>query len=177
MGNHDDREHFNKVIQPDAVTKADVTDKLVLVIEHPTVRIIQLDSLLYVDKVAGLLGKSQREWLDRFLTESSNKPTVIFVHHTLGDNDGDLLDADKMFDILRPHSQVKAVFYGHSHTYVYGWREGKHLINLPAVGYNFNDDQPVGWMNGRFHKQGVDLTLNAFGGNLNGHGKTLSLRW
>jgi predicted phosphodiesterase len=69
------------------------------------------------------------------------------------------------------------VFYGHSHTYVYGWREGKHLINLPAVGYNFNDDQPVGWMNGRFHKQGVDLTLNAFGGNLNDHGKTVSLRW
>ena len=177
MGNHDDREHFNKVIQPDAATKADVTDKHVLVIEHPIVRIIQLDSLLYVDKVAGLLGKSQREWLDRFLTESSNKPTVLFVHHTLGDNDGDLLDADKMFDILRPHSQVKAVFYGHSHTYVYGWREGKHLINLPAVGYNFNDDQPVGWMNGRFHKQGVDLTLNAFGGNLNDHGKTVSLRW
>ena len=177
MGNHDDRAHFDQIIQPDASTKAEVDNKHVLVVEHPVVRIIQLDSLLYVNKVAGLLGKTQRAWLDQFLTESEAKPTVLFVHHTLGDNDGDLLDADKMFDILRPHSQVKAVFYGHSHTYVYGWREGKHLINLPAVGYNFSDAQPVGWMDGRFHKHGVELTLNAIGGNMSDHGKTVSLKW
>lgn len=177
MGNHDDRAHFDEIIQPDARTKATVANKHVLVIEHPAVRIIQLDSLLYVNKVAGLLGKHQRAWLGEFLSTSDDKPTVLFVHHTLGDNDGDLLDADKMFDILRPHSQVKAVFYGHSHTYVYGWREGKHLINLPAVGYNFSDAQPVGWMNSRFHKHGVDLTLNAIGGNMKDHGKTVALRW
>jgi 3',5'-cyclic AMP phosphodiesterase CpdA len=177
MGNHDDRTHFDQVIQTEASAKANVSNKHVMVIEHPVVRIIQLDSLLYVNKVAGLLGKNQRDWLTRFLSESDDKPTVFFVHHTLGEDDGDLLDTEKMFAILRPHQNVKAVFYGHSHTHVYGFRDGKHLINLPAVGYNFNDAQPVGWMNGRFHPHGVDLTLNAIGGNLNDHGKTVSLKW
>ena len=76
------------------------------------------------------------------------------MHHTLGEGDGDLLDTDRFFQILKPHRQVKAIFYGHSHVYEYGFREGKHLINLPAVGYNFSDAQPVGWLDARFHRRG-----------------------
>lgn len=177
MGNHDHRENFHQVMQPNTENSAEVANKHVAVIEHPAVRIVQLDSLLYVDKVAGLLGKAQRTWLENFLNEADDRPIVFFVHHTLGDRDGDLLDADRMFQILRPHSQVKAVFYGHSHVYEYGFREGKHLINLPAVGYNFNDAQPVGWVDAMFKRTGVDLTLNAIGGNLKNHGKTTSLKW
>jgi Icc protein len=177
MGNHDHRENFNQVMQPDEENTAEVANKHVVVIEHPAVRIVQLDSLLYVDKVAGLLGKAQRAWLEEFLGEADDRPIVLFVHHTLGDRDGDLLDADRMFRILKPHSQVKAIFYGHSHVYEYGFREGKHLINLPAVGYNFNDAQPVGWVDAMFNRSGVDLTLNAIGGNLAGHGKTSTLKW
>lgn len=177
MGNHDHRENFHKVIQPSKDNIAEIENKHVVVIEHPAVRIVQLDSLLYVDKVAGLLGKAQRTWLKTFLNQVDDRPVVFFVHHTLGDRDGDLLDADRMFQILKPHPKVKAIFYGHSHVYEYGFREGKHLINLPAVGYNFNDAQPVGWINARFKDSGVDLTLNAAGGNMADHGKTTSLKW
>ena len=177
MGNHDHRANFHKVMQPDMDNAAEVTNKHVMVLEHPSVRIVQLDSLLYVDKVAGLLGKAQRAWLDSFLKQADQRPIVLFVHHTLGDRDGDLLDTDRMFQILKPHTQVKAIFYGHSHVYEYGFREGKHLINLPAVGYNFNDAQPVGWLDAMFKSKGVDLTLNAFGGNVTDHGTTTSLKW
>jgi Icc protein len=177
LGNHDNRDNFFKIF--DAITgqRATVTDKHVLVVEHPQVRLLILDSLLYVNKVAGLLGKAQSEWLEGFLRQSDQKPIVLFVHHTLGDNDGDLLDVDRLFRIIGPHSKVKALFYGHSHEYSFRERQGIHLVNLPAVGYNFDDKEPVGWVEAVFGSKGVALTLRAFGGNRANDGKTTSISW
>lgn len=173
MGNHDNRDHVKEVFN----LKREIESQQVMVVETEPVRFILLDSLLYVDKVAGLLGKEQREWLDTFLRQSDNKPTVLFLHHTLGDRDSDLLDVDRLFTIIKPHKKIKAIFYGHSHEYKYDTLEGIHLVNQPAVGYNFSDDQPVGWLTGLFSKVGVDLTLQAFDGNTQQNGKTTSLKW
>jgi len=82
-----------------------------------------------------------------------------------------------MFGILKGYPQVKAIFYGHSHRWEIGERDGIRLINLPAVGYNFSDNQPVGWVDARFDPTGADLTLRAFGGNLAGNGKLTRLDW
>jgi 3',5'-cyclic-AMP phosphodiesterase len=175
MGNHDDREPFYSIFSDD--TNSKVSDKHVSVIDSEPVRIIILDSLLYVNKVAGLLGKSQREWLEHYLKSVDEKPTVLFVHHTLEDRDSDLLDADRMFEIIRPHPQVKAVFYGHSHRYHIEETDGLYLVNLPAVGYNFDDDQPIGWVEALFKTSGVELTLHAIGGNTAEDGKLKALQW
>lgn len=177
LGNHDDRETFLKSFtdQPGDLPK--VTAKHVILIEHPHLRIIQLDSLLYVNRTAGLLGHAQREWLRQFLAASDHRPTILFVHHTLGDGDGELLDADRLFALLKPHRHVKAIFYGHSHVWEIGERQNIKLINLPAVGYNFNDDQPVGWVDAEFHRGGVELTLHAIGGNLTDNGRKTSVEW
>jgi len=177
MGNHDDRGHFAQVMDTSSDVDASVQGKHVLVMEHAAVRVVILDSLLYVDKVAGLLGKTQREWLASFLESAEKKPTVFFVHHSLGDSDGDLLDVDRFFKILEPHSHVKAVFYGHSHRFHFTKYKHIHLINLPAVGYNFSDSEPVGWVDGEFTHDGVHLTLNAIAGNQNQNGKTIQLNW
>ncbi|CAN5152871.1 hypothetical protein BH23BAC1_BH23BAC1_49110 [soil metagenome] len=173
MGNHDNRDHVKEIFN----LKREIEDQQVMVVETEPVRFLLLDSLLYVDKVAGLLGKNQRAWLDTFLKNSDNKPTVIFLHHTLGDRDSDLLDVDRFFSIIKPHQKIKAIFYGHSHEYKYDTLEGIHLVNQPAVGYNFSDDQPVGWLTGIFSKEGVNLTLQAFDGNKAQDGKTTSLKW
>lgn len=175
MGNHDDREPFYSVFSDAKNSK--VEDKHVSVIDSDPVRIIILDSLLYVNEVAGLLGKSQRSWLESYLKSSDEKPTVLFVHHTLEDGDTDLLDANRMFEIIRPHPQVKAVFYGHSHRYHIEEKDGLYLVNLPAVGYNFNDDQPIGWVDALFRENGADLKLHAIGGNLAQDGKLKQLKW
>jgi Icc protein len=177
LGNHDDRENFSKVFSENAQKREKVKDKHVLIIEQAPVRIIMLDSLYYVNKAAGLLGKTQRDWLGQYLKSSDHKPTVIFVHHTLGDADGELLDAERLFETVLPHRQVKAIFYGHSHVYSFARKERLHLVNLPAVGYNFTDKEPVGWVDSLFTKQGVSLTLHAFGGNMKDNGKTTSLSW
>ncbi len=177
LGNHDDRDQFRNVFSPPTDSAPDAGGKHVLVLEHEAVRAVVLDSLLYVNRVAGLLGKAQRDWLARWLATHDDRPVVLFVHHTLEDRDGDLLDADRLFDLLRPYPQVKAIFYGHSHV----WEQRQHgrlkLINLPAVGYNFSDQQPVGWVDSVFHPKGVDLTLQAIGGNTEGSGRKLEIRW
>jgi hypothetical protein len=145
--------------------------------ERPAIRFLLLDSLLYVNKVPGLLGKAQRTWLDQYLAGSDSRPTVLFVHHTLGDGDGDLLDVESLFRVVQPYRKVKAIFYGHSHRYFYGQDRGLHLVNLPAVGYNFVDSEPVGWVDAQFSGAGAELTLQALGGNKAKHGETVVLRW
>lgn len=177
LGNHDDRANFFKVFSTQATDKTLVANKHVSVFDAGPTRFIVLDSLLYVNKVAGLLGKSQRTWLSEFLATSDDRPHVFFVHHTLGDGDGDLLDVERVFDILQPHRKVKAVFYGHSHRYAVEQRGHIQLINLPAVAYNFSDDQPVGWVEATFSKSGVEMLLHATGGNLAGDGETTSVSW
>ncbi len=177
LGNHDNRREFFKAFPSGAERVEPVKNKHILVIEHPALRIVMLDSLLYVNQVAGLLGKEQRQWLTDYLPEHADRPLVLFVHHTLGDDDGDLLDSDRMFEILRPHRQVKAIFFGHSHVWEQTRRQDIQLINLPAVGYNFEDSNPVGWVRAKFDVAGVDLTLQAIGGNTAGNGKTTRLDW
>ena len=102
---------------------------------------------------------------------------MLFVHHTLGDGDGELLDVQRLFELVQPQKKVRAIIYGHSHKYAFSQEAGIHLVNIPAVGYNFSDEEPVGWVDAFFTPRGVDLKLNAFGGNREGDGKTKSLTW
>jgi 3',5'-cyclic-AMP phosphodiesterase len=176
MGNHDDRVEFAKVFKPTG-TLQEIKNKLITVIEEPPVRFILLDSLVRPNETPGFLGKAQRTWLSSYLEENRNMPTFIFVHHTLDDEDGALLDADRMLRLLLPHRHVKAVIYGHSHRYQYDRVMDLHLINLPAVGYNFNDAQPVGWVEATLTARGGDLRLHAIAGNRANDGKITSLEW
>jgi 3',5'-cyclic AMP phosphodiesterase CpdA len=177
LGNHDDRRNFFGIFSDAGTQDAPVSGKHVAIFERGPIRFVVLDSLLYVDKVAGLLGKAQRSWLAEFLETSDDRPHVLFVHHTLGDGDGDLLDVDRLFAIIGKHRKVKALFYGHSHRYAQERRGHIHLINLPAVGYNFNDTQPVGWIDARFSREGCAMVLHAIGGNRDGDGETTSISW
>jgi 3',5'-cyclic AMP phosphodiesterase CpdA len=115
--------------------------------------------------------------LEAYLEKENTSPAVIFVHHTLDDGDNSLLDSDRLLRMAAKHRQVKAIFYGHSHRYSFDTYEGVHLVNIPAVGYNFNPDQPVGWVDAKFAPGGVDLRLHAVGGEMALNGKTRSLAW
>lgn len=176
MGNHDDRRNFLLEFPQDDRDEL-VRDKHVSMFDLAGTRFVVLDSLLYVNKVAGLLGQQQRAWLEEMLEGPDDRPIVFFVHHSLGDGDGDLLDFDRVFQIMQPHRKVKAIFYGHSHRYHVEQREHIYLINQPAIGYNFNDAQPVGWLDASFTPTGVDLTLKAVGGNRENDGATTSVVW
>jgi 3',5'-cyclic AMP phosphodiesterase CpdA len=178
LGNHDDRKNFFDVFgTPVKGQPQPVENKNVLVLDQPPVRILVLDSLMIVNQAAGLLGKAQRHWLADYLQKSDQTPTLIFVHHTMDEGDSSLLDADRLLAIVTPHKKVKAIVYGHSHAYRYDTAGGIHLINVPAIGYNFMDSEPVGWVDSVITKDGADLTLRAFGGNMQKNGRLTSLEW
>ncbi|MBN1805476.1 MAG: metallophosphoesterase [Sedimentisphaerales bacterium] len=177
LGNHDDRQNFVKVFNDGPGEKQPVKDKHVVVANTPTARIIILDSLLYVNKVPGLLGKAQRQWLVNYLQQCDNTPTILCFHHTLEDNDGDLLDILRLYPAINPIRKVKAIIYGHSHVYGFSKFEGIHLINIPAVGYNFRDTVPVGWIEARLTAKGGDFKLHAAAGNTDNDRAVTKLTW
>lgn len=175
LGNHDDRRNFLAAFKQDF--KSPLVNRHILVLDRLPVRLVILDSLMATDFVPGFLGKAQRTWVAQFLASSDNTPVIFFVHHPPDDADGDLLDSDRLLRILTPARKVKALVYGHSHAYRYDVVDGLHLINVPSVGYNFNDQEPVGWVETRLSKDGGDFTLRAIGGNTEQDRKTRSLGW
>jgi len=177
LGNHDNRENFLKVFDETAGEKPAVKGKHITVVEKAPVRLIMPDSLLYTNKVPGLLGKAQRQWLKNYLTECDEKPTILCFHHTLSDGDGDLLDVPRLFSMIAPMRKIKAIIYGHSHVYGFSEFEGIHLINLPATGYNFSDSDAVGWIEARLGRRGGNFMLHAVAGNQDKDGSVTRLTW
>jgi 3',5'-cyclic AMP phosphodiesterase CpdA len=177
LGNHDDREAFLKVFPDPPGTRAPVKSRLVTVIEHEAVRVVVLDSLLYVNQVAGLLGKAQRSWLSGFLPTIADRPAVLFVHHPPTDDDGDLLDGDRLLAIVEANRHVKAIIHGHAHVWSVARLGRLPVVSLPALGYNFDDAQPVGWVDARLRADGVSLTLRTVAGNRADDGKETLVRW
>jgi 3',5'-cyclic AMP phosphodiesterase CpdA len=177
LGNHDDRANVAAVFKTLSGARQPVADKQVLAVEHPGLRLVILDSLMYPNRTPGFLGRAQRDWLRAYLETSDDRPAVLVVHHTLGREDGELLDVDRLLALVRPLVKVKAILFGHSHAYSYAEESGIHLVNLPAVGYNFADTEPVGWVQARFGIEGAELTLRAIGGNRQQDGQTRALAW
>lgn len=177
LGNHDHRKNFAATFAESPGEEQAIRDKHVIVTQAGPLKMVILDSMLQTNLVAGLLGKEQRVWLEQYLPSAGNTPILVFMHHTPGDRDGDLLDTDRLLSILTVNRNVKALIYGHSHSYSYDQVKGMHLINVPAIGYNFNDAEPVGWVHAEFGADGADFRLNAFGGNRASDGKVTSLQW
>ena len=177
LGNHDNRDNFVKVFDNTPGEKQSVQGKHVVVANKPPARLIIMDSLLYTNKTPGLLGKAQRQWLESYLTECDDTPTILCFHHSLEDGDGDLLDLPRLLPVIKPIRKVKAIVYGHSHVYKFTKYEGIHLINLPAVGYNFNDSDPVGWVEASLTARGGDFKLHAIGGNTSNDQNVTKLKW
>jgi len=178
MGNHDDRGNARKSLSKLSGDRQGVVQKLVTVIDAGPCVFVLLDSLLVTGISPGLLGKAQRDWLTTYLTKPATKPLVVFVHHNPdADSDTALMDADRLLAALRPVKNVKALFFGHTHVYSITKMDGLHLVNLPAVGYNFADGNPVGWVDAVFSKGGVALTLHAIAGEVKDDGRVSQLEW
>lgn len=154
-GNHDDRARLLKRFAPEADSES--VEKCMTVVDAPAVRIIATDSLYRTDVVPGLLGKTQRERLVGLLDEETAVPTVIVVHHPIGDGDKDLLDSDRLLRILEPRGQVKAIVAAHDHVYRLERRRGLHVVRQPAVGMPFDPAESTGWIEASFDAAGADL--------------------
>lgn len=177
LGNHDDRDVFRKVFSPVYADEVKGANKHVTIVDTAHGRWLVLDSLMYVNKAAGQLGKAQRLWMAEYLKKSTDKPLWILVHHTLGDNDGELMDSGPLLSLVKAAPHVKAIFYGHSHQYHVKQDGGLYLVNIPAIGYNFSDKEPVGWIECETMAGGMRLKLHAMAGDQSKNGETHTLKW
>jgi Icc protein len=177
LGNHDDRKNFYEVFGDKQPGAQPMPQKHVLVADYGPVRMMVLDSLMLPNFTPGFLGRQQRAWIENFLKSSDDRPVIAAVHHTLDDSDTSLLDVERLLKVVAPAKNFKAIIYGHSHAYSYRTYEGIHLVNIPAIGYNFSDHHPVGWVAATFSRTGAEMTLRAIGGNTADDGKTTRLTW
>jgi 3',5'-cyclic-AMP phosphodiesterase len=174
LGNHDDREDFYQVFGRSASGDKAVANKHLILTETGPVRMIVLDSLLYVNALSGKLGELQCLWLETILHLCDNKPTILFVHHP---PNGELLDTRRLLEIIKPQSKIKAVICGHLHKYEYEQVAGIHLIHLPATAYPIIGNPPVGWVEAKLTPRGGEFTLHAVAGNRKSDGRTETLLW
>lgn len=177
LGNHDDRVHFANALKIGPETEA-VVAKHVSTVEEPGFRFLMLDSLDRPNVTPGILGDAQLAWLGKTLDTQPNTPTVVFLHHNLSEEEtGALTDTRALLDVLVPRKQAKAIVFGHTHTWTVREQNGLQLINLPAVGYPFTPDQPLGWIELRPEPDGASLTLHAIGGDKKKDGERVELKW
>lgn len=179
LGNHDHRQHFLKALHgSDAPIKPLVPDHYVGIVPVGDMRWFLLDSLNKTNVTLGVLGEAQIKWLDDALTKHADHPAVIILHHNtdVNGNTGQLADCAALYRMIQSHTNVKAIFFGHTHV----WRQGKlgdiHLINLPATAYFFGKNDPLGWIEAVISGRSIDLTLHA----INHHpsnGDHVSLTW
>jgi 3',5'-cyclic-AMP phosphodiesterase len=184
MGNHDDREHFWKVMQASKTVPPSLPGRQADIVRTAAANWFLLDSLIKTRTTPGLLGGAQRAWLAAALDANADKPALIMIHHQPGGHASEdqkasgLEDAPELFAVLRPRRQVKAYFFGHTHH----WRvsrdeSGIHLINLPTTAYLFDEGQPNGWVHASVQNDGARLELRCLDHAHKDHGQVVNLTW
>jgi len=180
LGNHDQREHVRKGLKEAGDQKAYLTDKQVSIVEGKEANWFLLDTLEQTNKTPGLLGEAQLAWLGKELDARKDKPAIVMMHHNpdLKEKPSGLKDTAQLWEVLAPRKQVKALFYGHSHTWkVEKHESGIHQINLPAVAYVFNQTMTNGWVEVALTARQMTLRLNAFKEEFADNGKSKVLNW
>ena len=180
LGNHDNREHFREVIKPVAQSTATgVADHITALVSCERANWFILDSLDTTNLTPGLLGEEQLKWLAGSLDANKSKPAIVMVHHNPGiDGHMGLKDTVALFEVIRPRSHVKAYVFGHTHK----WKleedtSGLHLVNLPAVGYVFDQKEPSGWIQAHLEADAVGLEFHAMDRSHRAHGERHTLKW
>ncbi|WP_371226439.1 phosphodiesterase [Roseovarius sp. 2305UL8-3] len=125
IGNHDIRAKFRAAF-PEA--PVDENGFVQTVIDAHGYRLILLDTADEEAEIqhSGLLCEARLSWLEDRLTEASDTPTILFMHHPpiLTGFDGmdhiGLRNRAELIQWLRAHQQVKQIVAGHVHRTISG---------------------------------------------------------
>ena len=177
FGNHDNIDNFYAVFTDLKKEASPVVNKYVTVLETPNVNLFLLDSL-YVTGASGFMGWEQLSWLRKELNVRKDKPALLFAHHNLDNSAGALMDREEFWSVVKSAPQVKAYIYGHTHVYRQAVRDNVHLINLPALGWEFQSgQQPLGWSDVEISDKGIQLTLHTVSPDHPNNGDVRTFEW
>jgi 3',5'-cyclic AMP phosphodiesterase CpdA len=180
LGNHDERIVFWNTLKDARPAAPPLASKHVSVLETPRANWFLLDSLDITDHTPGRLGDEQRAWLAAALDARPGKPALLMVHHNPIAPEGKkpgLTDTAELLALAAPRRHVKAIFYGHTHTWRLAEQEGVHLVNLPAVAYPFGPTEATGWVDCQLRGGGATLEVRAHDMKHASHGKVTELTW
>jgi len=139
-----------------------VEGRQAMAFETPRANFFLLDSLSPGSPTSGLVGDAQLKWLASALDRSPGKPALVMVHHNpdRGLIVTGLRDTAALMKVIVPRKQVKALFFGHTHSWSITRQEGLHLVNLPPVAYVFWTGKPNGWVEASLRDNGMTLQLH-----------------
>lgn len=183
MGNHDDRAGFAAAASEYRPQSRPLEGRVVDVIASGRANWFLLDSLLKTDSTPGELGHAQLAWLAKTLDAHADKPAIIVCHHNPDYNEllrllgKGLIDTTALFDVLVPRKHVKALIFGHTHSWFVARYQDIHLINLPPTAYLFEPSRPNGWVAATLKEDGMNLVLHALDKHHPENGNTADLKW
>jgi 3',5'-cyclic AMP phosphodiesterase CpdA len=135
-GNHDNREALLDAFGGGPLLGGSMQAHYV--VEHPTVTVVVLDSLV-PGSTAGRLGDRQLAWLDDVLRTRSDLPALVCLHHPpipVGIPAMDairLADEDALAEVVARHPHVVRVLAGHLHRTVSAGFAGTVLAVAPST--------------------------------------------
>jgi hypothetical protein len=101
---------------------------------------------------------------------------VIFVHHNVEVSEIGLTDREPLMAVLRPRSQVKAVFFGHTQS-LEAVRRRRHPHGEPARGGLHVPERGAGrWVLAKPSETGLEIQLRSLEPHAD-HGKPIFLPW
>lgn len=184
MGNHDNRDVFQTVLNSEQKNNTPVKSKHVAVVRTAHANLFLLDSLKSPGVAQGLLGDEQRRWLIRQLDEHSDKPALVFAHHNprLGGEEkhfpGGLEDSEPLWEELSSRPHVKAYIHGHIHHRNHFQHRGIHLLNTPATSFVANPEtSTTGWTMARLLPTGGTFTTHTHLPKHVWNGAAFDLKW
>ncbi len=132
LGNHDDRTAFRTVFSDVPVDPDGFVQQVVSLGDH---RLITLDTLIVRGEGeplvhAGELCARRMEWLDNALTEASDAPCIVAMHHPPHATGFEAMDAlmlregEAFHDLIERHGNVRYLLSGHVHRTISGVHRG-----------------------------------------------------
>ncbi len=178
FGNHDNIDNYYAAFADKKKDVLPVANKHLTVLETPNANLFLLDSLYQTNNTSGFLGVEQLNWLKKELNARKDKPALLFAHHNLDNAPYTLMDREEFWLVVKAAKQVKAYIYGHTHVYRQEIRDDVHLINLPALGWEFQSGkQPLGWSDVEISGNGIQLTLHSVPSTHPQNGDVRKLEW
>ncbi|MBF0562443.1 MAG: phosphodiesterase [Alphaproteobacteria bacterium] len=110
------------------------------VLEDYPVRLIALDTL-EEGREGGRLCETRLNWLRNILTELSERPTVVFMHHPpirsglAGFDKSPFLGAEGLAQVLRESGRVERILCGHLHRSAQAQLAGTMITTAPSTAF------------------------------------------
>lgn len=162
-GNHDSRENLLKWFPDQTGVKNLEFGKCPKIVETGPVVWIILDTLKPGSSM-GEVGKGQMEWLKINIDRYHTKKVLVVGHHPPVETR--MEDSRELIQTLKDKSYcVKAYISGHLHKWSVSEKDGLRLIGLPAVGYSFSPDHPIGWVDVYIEEDRVKFLMRSLNPN------------